>query len=257
MARGLQDISFRIPEEWSASWFLEFIRDVLTKLDVRNAIEGAGITIDGTPNEVATISSSEDLLDLIEQNFILATSSSFLDNERVLQGETGIISIVDEGPGRNIIVKLINGTVPLSKLAPIDAQSVVGNNFATPAVPAPIISETDNTFLVRRSDVLRFDGLVDADIPAEIARDTEVATAISDHEAAADPHPNYLLEADAASTYQPINAALGFIFRGAGDPEGVVTADIGSLYLRSDGGTGTSLYVKEADDAANTGWQAK
>lgn len=43
---------------------------------------------------------------------------------------------------------------------------------------------------------------------------------------------------------------------GAGSPEGVVTAPIGSLYSRTDGGAGTSFYVKESG-ASNTGWVAK
>lgn len=44
--------------------------------------------------------------------------------------------------------------------------------------------------------------------------------------------------------------------KGAGSPEGVVTAPIGSLYSRTDGSTGTSLYVKESG-TGNTGWAAK
>jgi hypothetical protein len=44
---------------------------------------------------------------------------------------------------------------------------------------------------------------------------------------------------------------------GEGSPEGVVTADIGTLYLRTDGSTSTTLYVKTADDGAATGWTAK
>lgn len=43
---------------------------------------------------------------------------------------------------------------------------------------------------------------------------------------------------------------------GSGTPEGNVTAPIGSLYSRSDGGAGTSLYVKESG-SGNTGWAAK
>lgn len=43
---------------------------------------------------------------------------------------------------------------------------------------------------------------------------------------------------------------------GAGSPEGVVTAPIGSLYSRTDGGLLTSLYVKESG-AGNTGWVGK
>lgn len=43
---------------------------------------------------------------------------------------------------------------------------------------------------------------------------------------------------------------------GAGSPEGVVTAPVGSLYTRTDGGAGTTLYVKESG-TGNTGWVAK
>jgi hypothetical protein len=43
---------------------------------------------------------------------------------------------------------------------------------------------------------------------------------------------------------------------GAGSPEGVVTASVGSLYTRTDGGANTTLYVKESG-TGNTGWVAK
>ena len=46
------------------------------------------------------------------------------------------------------------------------------------------------------------------------------------------------------------------ITSGAGSPEGVLTASIGSLFTRTDGGAGTTLYVKESG-AGNTGWVAK
>lgn len=45
-----------------------------------------------------------------------------------------------------------------------------------------------------------------------------------------------------------------FIKYGAGSPEGVITANRGSLYLRTDGGPSSCLYVKEADDGEATGW---
>jgi hypothetical protein len=44
---------------------------------------------------------------------------------------------------------------------------------------------------------------------------------------------------------------------GAGSPEGVVVADRGTLYTRIDGGAGTTLYVKELNDASAVGWAAK
>jgi hypothetical protein len=43
---------------------------------------------------------------------------------------------------------------------------------------------------------------------------------------------------------------------GTGTPEGAVTAPVGSLFTRSDGGAGTTLYIKESG-TGNTGWVAK
>lgn len=43
---------------------------------------------------------------------------------------------------------------------------------------------------------------------------------------------------------------------GAGTPEGAVTANPGSIFLRSNGGAATSLYVKETG-TSNTGWVGK
>lgn len=47
------------------------------------------------------------------------------------------------------------------------------------------------------------------------------------------------------------------IFRGAGSPEGVVASSIGAMYQRTDGGAGTSLYVRESVPTSTTGWVAK
>lgn len=58
-------------------------------------------------------------------------------------------------------------------------------------------------------------------------------------------------------TYVQIGGTTGpKIFSGSGSPEGVVTAVVGSLYTRTDGGAGTTLYVEESG-AGNTGWVAK
>lgn len=43
---------------------------------------------------------------------------------------------------------------------------------------------------------------------------------------------------------------------GSGTPEGAVTAPVGAVYHRTDGGAGTSFYVKESG-TGNTGWVAK
>ena len=57
------------------------------------------------------------------------------------------------------------------------------------------------------------------------------------------------IQTDITATY----GAAAHIGRGAGSPEGVVTAPVGDLWLRTDGSTGTTLYRKESG-SGNTGW---
>lgn len=42
---------------------------------------------------------------------------------------------------------------------------------------------------------------------------------------------------------------------GTGSPETVITAPVGSIWLRTNGGAGTTMYIKESG-AGNTGWRA-
>lgn len=46
------------------------------------------------------------------------------------------------------------------------------------------------------------------------------------------------------------------LLQGTGTPEGAVTATVGSIFMRSDGGAATSFYIKESG-TGNTGWVAK
>lgn len=46
------------------------------------------------------------------------------------------------------------------------------------------------------------------------------------------------------------------VINGIGSPEGNVVASVGSIYMRSDGGSSSSMYVKESGSGA-TGWVAK
>jgi hypothetical protein len=47
------------------------------------------------------------------------------------------------------------------------------------------------------------------------------------------------------------------VFRGTGSPAGVVVANRGSTFHRTDGGSGTCFYVKESGDGTSSGWVAK
>lgn len=46
-----------------------------------------------------------------------------------------------------------------------------------------------------------------------------------------------------------------FVTSGSGSPEGSITASVGSIYQRTDGGSGTTIYMKESG-VGNTGWTA-
>lgn len=46
------------------------------------------------------------------------------------------------------------------------------------------------------------------------------------------------------------------VITGQGTPEGSVVAGVGSVYMRTDGGASTSIYIKESGSGA-TGWTPK
>ena len=58
------------------------------------------------------------------------------------------------------------------------------------------LAGADGQFLVRRVGAMTYATLVDTDIPATIARDSEVTAAITTHEGAADPHVGYQKESE-------------------------------------------------------------
>jgi hypothetical protein len=88
------------------------------------------------------------------------------------------------------------------------ARSVIGRAGATTGDPADIQASADGQYLARAAGSLVFQAIADADLPATIARDTEVTSAVSTHEAAADPHTGYQKESEkgAASGYASLDA---------------------------------------------------
>ena len=47
------------------------------------------------------------------------------------------------------------------------------------------------------------------------------------------------------------------IYAGRGSPDGQIKANVGALYVRLDGGPGTTFYVKESGAGASTVWNPK
>lgn len=113
--------------------------------------------------------------------------------------------------------KIALNAVPNNRLAEGPPCSVIGRAVNSSGNRSDIqIGEAE--FIVRRGNVLGSSLIVDADLPASIARDTEVssgdaasvstaAAALAAHVAAADPHPGYTTAAELASAISVHEAA--------------------------------------------------
>lgn len=146
--KGVDAIPVRAPREWDAAWFERFVREVLALADVRNAVEGAGISITSNPNDPATLSAAADVQTLLDATLVTVTASE-LDNARVLDGETDVIEIDDQG--ETVVVKLRPRGIGLGKLADIPGLAVVGSPLPGNGPALAIQSSNDDT-VVRRVD---------------------------------------------------------------------------------------------------------
>jgi hypothetical protein len=112
--------------------------------------------------------------------------------------------------------KIAPNSIGNSRLRDSAACSVIGRAANSVGDPADIaIGEAE--FLVRRGNVVSSGTILDTDIPASIARDSEVsagdaasvsaaAAALAAHEAAADPHPGYITAAELTSALANITS---------------------------------------------------
>jgi hypothetical protein len=107
----------------------------------------------------------------------------------------------------------------------------------------------------------------DAAIHTQAAATTEpalIAQAISSQTGdifqvlASNDDEHFSVESDGVANFSEDRIKFGslLIIRGSGSPEGVESAPVGSMYLREDGSTGTTLYMKEGGGTGNTGWAA-
>lgn len=71
------------------------------------------------------------------------------------------------------------------------------------------------------------------------------------------PFPRLDLPKQLINLLQQIIALAPYTHYYAGDPEGNVTGNVGDLCINTNGGAGTTLYVKETGNNTNTGWVAK
>lgn len=65
-----------------------------------------------------------------------------------------------------------------------------------------------------------------------------------------------LFTSELSELLEHIQNRINLSFVGLGTPEGQITAGVGSIYHRLDGGANTSFYVKESG-TGNSGWVGK
>jgi len=86
-----------------------------------------------------------------------------------------------------------------------------------------------------------------SDLSTEVAADTQSGIYVA---------PSSDLTGASGAWVRQYNTLNSSMFGITGSPEGVITAPVGKLFLRTDGGLSTTLYVKESG-TGNTGWVAK
>lgn len=112
--------------------------------------------------------------------------------------------------------QLKSDAVTNAKLRNSSGNSVIGRSADSLGDPADIVIGS-NQLLVNRAGVLAGGALIETDIPDEIARSsdvtaeigTSVASGIAAHEAATDPHPQYMTAAEVTSATDALNLASG------------------------------------------------
>ncbi len=203
--RGIQFIPLRVPTQWSKEWFETFVRDVLAPADVRNAIEGGGISVTGNTDEPATIAASADVASLTALPYVLMALSGSVPNERKLTGSS-TVAVTDGGAGGNVTLSIPDGSLPPNALTDFPGLSALVRRANSTGSPFPTVASLAGQVLRRgldvgSADVVEFGALdlasansvtgvlPDANIASTIARDSEVTAAIAAFLAAANTWP--------------------------------------------------------------------
>lgn len=134
--------------------------------------------------------------------------------------------------------QLADNAVTNAKLRDSVGTSVIGQATGSTGNPADIIATADDQLLMRRSDTLVWTTLTDSDIPASIARDSEVTTAVAAEAAARD-----VAIAAAIAAEVVTGTFTGTLTGVSGSATGTLRYDIAGQVV--------SLYVPAISDTSN------
>lgn len=180
-----------------------------------------------------------------------------------VNNSTGVFTLAALGTGGAMVFQT-NGTTTALTLDASQNATFAGDVTIASGLEFRVASRlrigapSDGVLLLRNSGAsdfarLQFGGTSNS-FPALKRSGTELQVRLADDSAYA---PITALTAYLANGAVYLNTAATLGVRsGTNSPEGVVPAVVGALYLRTDGGAGTTLYVKESG-TGNTGWVAK
>lgn len=142
---------------------------------------------------------------------IAATDVQGAIEEVAAEAGAGSVTSVngDVGPAVDLVASEIPFT-PSGSISATDVQGAIQEVAAeaggTPGAHAATHGDGGADEVALDASQITTGTLDDARIPAGVARDSEVATAITNHEAASDPHPGYLTVAEGNAAYDPLGA---------------------------------------------------
>lgn len=166
--QGVQHLPIRYPAEmppYLRDWLDRvLIKDILAKMDPRNA-QGNGVEISGQSSEVATFSVSEDLQQLFDADFAMVEPSPLLPNARTMAGESGVVELIDAGPGGALGIGIAQHGLQPNKLMQFPPASVLGNAFDGIDTAGFVKASANDTLLRRVANQLSFGELTAAMAP--------------------------------------------------------------------------------------------
>jgi hypothetical protein len=161
---------------------------------------------------------------------------------------SGTITCYDTGTANlRAIYSDIDMQVVASNPYSLDASGRLGVNIYGSGRYSVVLKDSGGATIWSRDDVFGIQevtGIDGAEVTADILPDTDSTRDLG----------------SAAKRYAEVHSDLYYVLdakvaRGAGTPESAVAAEPGSIFLRSDGSAGVTVYVKETG-TGNTGWKA-
>jgi len=207
---------------------------------VQTFVSGAvieGIDVDnGAGEAVIQLAAATDLSLVLAGDFIVLSGAADIAHDNTFE-----ISSVNDGADTVNLTTTLSGVDQVSTAGTAD---ITGERLAA-----------DGTALVRiESQVTNYDSPIVGAAGSKFYADS------SDPEGYSKTSGNWRIGWQTTPLQMLVSieeeGAANQIVSGSGTPEGAVTASVGTVYLRTDGGAGTTLYVKESG-VGNTGWVSK